>query len=905
MKTVTLTIDGKTITASEGSTVLEAARSAGIQIPTLCYDERMEPYGACRLCIVEIEGMRGLPTSCTTTVAEGMVVRTETETVSQVRRMTCEMLIADHPSDCLACSSNQRCQLQKVASRLGITEKRLKPMERESVLDESNPFYTRDLAKCILCGLCVRVCDEVRGVTAIGIAGRGYESRIAAFGDDSVDHSTCESCGACVDICPVDALRAKHETLPPDKTVHTICPYCGCGCELEIGVRANKIVRVQGARECPVNWGQLCVKGRFGLDFVSAPDRLTKPLIKRNGEFEEASWDEALDLVASKLGEIKEKHGADAIAGFASAKCTNEENYVFQKMMRAAVGTNNVDHCARLCHASTVAGLSLAFGSGAMTNSIEEFEHADCIFVTGSNTTEAHPIIALRIKAAVERHGAQLLVADPRAIDLTRFASQHVRQRCGSDVALFNAMIHVIIGEGLADKDFIANRTEGFEELAKSVEHCTVEWAAAITGVDAEEIRKLARTYAKAKSASIVYSMGITQHTTGTDNVLAVANLAMLTGNIGRLSTGVNPLRGQNNVQGACDLGSLPNVYTGYQPVTAPDIQKKFEKAWGVPLSDKVGLPLTEAIHAAADGRLKGIYIMGENPMVSDPNLNHAREAIENLEFLCVQDIFMTETAQMADVVLPAVSFAEKDGTFTNTERRVQRVRKVLDPPGEARQDWDITSEIATRLGYEMHYDSAEEILAEIASVTPILAGITFDRIDKIGIPWPCPTTDHPGTPFLHEGEFKRGLGKFHPTLFREPAELPDDEYPLILTTGRVLYHFHTGTMTRRSPGLEEISPPTPFEINPTDAAELGIAEGDTAQLSSRRGVVRAQALVTERAPRGTVFMPFHFSEAAANTLTNDALDPVAKIPEFKVCAVRVDAVPQATPVTASAREDS
>ena len=888
METVSLTIDGRQISVPDGTTVLEAALSNDIYIPALCHEPRLEPYGACRMCIVAIEGMAGLPTACTTRAADGMVVRTDTEKVNAVRRVICEMLIADHPSDCLTCSSNQRCELQKIASYLGVTQQRMQEGDREVVVDDSNPFFTRDMSKCILCGLCVRVCEELRGVGAIEVAGRGYESRVAAFGDRLIAESVCESCGECVDVCPVGALSARAETLPPAREVRTTCPYCGCGCGLVLGIRGGRIVRIRGEVEHPVNRGSLCVKGRFGLDFVNAEDRLTTPLIRRNGRLEPAGWDEALEFAAAKLMEIKAAHGPDALAGLSSAKCTNEENYLFQKFMRAAVGTNNVDHCARLCHASTVAGLARAFGSGAMTNSIDEIEYADCILVTGSNTTEAHPIIALRIEAAVRRHGARLIVADPRRIDLTRFAELHLRQRSGTDVALFNAMMRVIIEEDLCDRDFIETRCENFDEFRQAAMALSLEEAAVITGVPANLIRDAARTYAAADSASIIYSMGITQHTTGTDNVLALANLAMLTGNMGRLSTGVNPLRGQNNVQGACDLGALPNVYPGYQKVDDPDVRARFEEAWGVSLPSEPGLTVVEIMNAAHDGDVRGLYIMGENPMLSDPNINHVREALENLEMLCVQDIFLSETAQLAHVVLPAASFAEKDGTFTNTERRVQRVRKALAPPGQARQDWGIICDLASRLGYPMGYGHPREVMDEIASVTPIYGGISLERIEQVGLQWPCPDGDHPGTPFLHEGDFKRGQGRFHATPFKAAAELPDEEYPYLLTTGRLLYHFHTGTLSRRSPGLEQIAPPAPFEMNPEDAAREGIAEGDVAELATRRGAVRARAVVTERSPVGTIFMPFHYREAPANVLTNDALDPVAKIPEYKVCALRL-----------------
>ena len=883
-----ITIDGREILAAEGATVLETALASSLYIPNLCHAPRLEPYGACRLCVVEIEGMRGLPTSCTTVVTDGMVVQSDTERLNNVRRATCEMIIADHPLDCLSCSANQCCELQRAAAYLGITERRFRPLNRQTEIDDSNPFYRRDMSRCMFCGLCVRACNELRNVDAIDIAGRGFESRIAAPGDGPIAESACVSCGECVDLCPTGALKAKQETMTPAYEVNTTCVYCGVGCGLRLGVRAGRIVRVRGQADHVVNRGSLCVKGRFGLDFVGAADRLRTPLIKRNGAFEEATWDEALDLVARRFMEIRRAHGPDALAGLSSAKCTNEENYLFQKLVRTAFATNNVDHCARLCHASTVAGLARAFGSGAMTNSIDELEHADCILVTGSNTTEAHPVIAMRIKWAVRRHGAKLIVADPRAIDLVRFADLHLRQRSGTDVALFNAMMQVILAENLADKAFVKARTEGFNELEACVQSCTPEWAEPITGIPAERIREAARLYAGARRGSIVYSMGITQHTTGTDNVLALANLAMLTGNVGRESTGVNPLRGQNNVQGACDLGALPNVYPGYQPVDDPAVKKRFERAWGVPLPGRAGLTVTEIVNAAGEGTVKGLYIMGENPMVSDPNLNHVADALSKLDFLCVQDIFMTPTAELADVVLPATAFAEKDGTYTNTERRVQLVRRALAGPGEARADWVILCDLSGRMGYTMSYEHPSEIMDEIASLTPIYGGISYDRISQVGLQWPCPDREHPGTEFLHEGKFKRGKGKFHATPFRDAVEKPDEHYPYLLTTGRYLYHWHTRTMTGRVPGLEKLCPPVPVEIHPADARKEGLSHGDIVRIFSRRGEIAAKAVLTERSPRGTVFMAFHFAEGAANTLTIDAVDPIAKIPEFKVCAVQL-----------------
>jgi formate dehydrogenase alpha subunit len=885
---ITLTINGQSVLIDAGSTVFQAAKKEGIYIPHLCYDEDMEPYGACRLCIVEIDGYKGMPTSCTTPATDGMVVRTETEDINRVRKATVELLISTHPPDCLSCRANQKCELQKVAAYLGTDQIRLRREVNDIPLDESNPFFIRDLSKCILCGKCVRACDEIRGVNCIDIAFRGFDSLISTFNNRPILESTCETCGECIRRCPTGALYPKFEILPATDEIETICPYCGCGCGIVLGVRNNKVVSVSGNESNPVSKGSLCVKGRFGLDFVNAEDRLTHPLIKKDGTFVQASWDEALDLISNKIKYTKEKYGADSIAGLSSAKCTNEENYIFQKFMRAAIGTNNVDHCARLCHASTVAGLANAYGSGAMTNSIHELEFANCILVTGSNTTEAHPIIALRIKDAVRKNNAKLIVADPRKIDLTRFAYIHLQHRPGTDVALFNGIMNVIFAEDLLDREFVESRTENIDEARDIIEKYTPEVVEKITGVPACDIIEAARIYAKAERASIVYSMGITQHTTGTDNVLALANLAMLTGNIGRKGTGINPLRGQNNVQGACDMGALPNLLPGYQSVSNASARSNFEKSWGTALPDKPGLTVVEIMHSIEKGTIKLLYIMGENPALSDPNINRTIKALADIDFLVVQDVFMTETAEYADVVLPGVTFAEKDGTFTNTERRVQQIKKALKPPGRAKEDWRIITDISKRLGYEMDYAGADEILVEIASLTPIYGGISFSRLTCEGIQWPCPDEHHPGTVFLHEKAFNRGKGKFHPTPFREAAELPDEEYPFLLTTGRYLHQYHTGTLSRRSPGLDIICPAGTFEINLSDAKLLGIEQDDMVEIESRRGKLLARAKISDNIKKGCIFMAFHFREAAANLLTNDALDPIAKIPEFKVCAVRL-----------------
>jgi len=669
--------------------------------------------------------------------------------------------------------------------------------------------------------------------------------------------------------------------------VLTTCVYCGVGCQLYLKVRDGKVVGVVPERIHGVNQGKLCIKGWTMHEFIHHPERLRKPLIKREGKFVEVGWDEALTYVAKRLNEIRKKNGSDSIGFLSSAKCTNEENYLMQKLARAVIGTNNIDHCARLCHASTLAGLVATFGSGAMTNSIAEIEGADVIFVIGSNTTEQHPLIARRILRAV-RKGSKLILADPRSIDLAGFAAMHVQQKPGTDVALLNGMMNVILREGLEDKSFIESRTENFEALKEVVERYAPEYVERVTGVPASEVEKAALLYARGERSTIIYSMGITQHTTGVDNVISTANLAMLTGNVGKESTGVNPLRGHNNVQGACDVGCLSSYLPGYQKVEDESARAKFESAWEVKLPDKVGLTLVEMINACGK-EIKALYIMGENPLVADPDINHARESLEKLEFFVAQDMFINETSELADVVLPAASLAEKDGTYTNTERRVQRIRKAIESIGECRPDWKIVCQVASKLGYEMHYDSPKEIADEIASLTPIYGGIVYDRLGYEGLQWPCPNREHPGTKYLHKDKFSRGLGRFTPIEYKPPAEETDKEYPMTLTTGRVLFHFHTGTLTRRSPTLNELLSEGYVEVNPTNAEELGILEGDEVKVKSRRGEIRIKARVSDIVPKGVVFIPFHFAEAAANALTIAALDPVAKIPEYKVCAVRLE----------------
>jgi len=830
-----------------------------------------------------------------------MVVHTETDEIQEIRRTIVELAVANHPYDCLVCEKNQECELLQVARYVGVDKDSIERMRRGTLdkpVDTSNPGFNFDHNKCILCGKCVRVCDEIVGTGAIDFAFRGKDTIVSTFGAKPLALSQCQNCGECMEHCPTGALSLKH-ALMPAKEVETICPYCGVGCSIHLGIRGRKIVRVRGAGENGINQEGLCVKGRFGLDFVNHPDRLTRPLIRKEGAkksagfasqseaFREAGWDEALERVAEGFSRILDKHGPDSIGVISSAKCTNEENYLLQKLARAVLGTNNIDHCARLCHASTVTAALAAFGSGAMSNSISDIDHADVIFVIGSNTTECHPIIGRRIKRAVRFNGARLIVGDPRATELSAMAAVHLNHLPGTDVALLNGIMHCIMREGLHDKKFIEDRCEDFEPFADSLVHYTPEAVEEVTGVPREKIRQGARLFGKAKRAIIFYGMGITQHTTGTDNVKAVANLLMLTGNMGRRGTGFSPLRGQNNVQGACDLGALPNVFPGYQPVTDAKARAKFEQAWERNLSEKPGLTLTEMFKAVDDERLKAMYVMGENPTMSEPDSNHAKKALAELDLLVVQDLFLTETARFADVILPAASFAEKDGTFTNTERRIQLVRKAIEPPGEAREDWQIITDVSTRLGYPMSYKSSAEIMDEIARLTPIYGGIHHDRLKNGGLQWPCRDRKDRGTRILHKDRFARGRGKFHVVYDIPPAELPTSTYPLVLTTGRILEHWHTGSMSHRSRVLEALAPESSVELSHADAAQLGIEEGDIVSISSRRGRIETKAKKTDRVFPGQVFMAFHWWDAPANLLTNPALDPIAKIPEYKFASVR------------------
>ncbi|MBE6931663.1 MAG: formate dehydrogenase subunit alpha [Ruminococcaceae bacterium] len=888
-----LKIDGIPVEVEKGTTVLAAAETAGIKIPTLCHIKGLLPDGSCRICVVEItsRGRTSIDTACTAQCSEGDEVFTMSEKVIESRRKTLDLLLSEHRIHCFSCDANGSCKLQDLCVEYGVEKTSFDCSLSEKPIDDSNRFFTYDPSLCILCHRCVNTCNEIVGRGAIDTMNRGFTSVIGVPFDDNWLSSTCESCGNCVQACPTGALmsKPKHKfrSWQVDK-VRTTCTYCGVGCQIEYSTKDGVIVDANGANG-PSNQGLLCVKGRYAYDFVGHKDRLRVPMVRKNGVLTESTWEEALQIVADKINEVKNTHGPNAIAGFSSARTINEDNYLFQKFMRAAVGTNNVDHCARLCHSSTVAGLATTLGSGAMTNCITEIKDADVIFITGSNTTEAHPVMGMYVRQA-KNMGKKLIVADPVRIPLADMADIYMQIKPGTSVALSNGMLHVIFAEGLEDKEYIEKYTEGAAELREFVKYYTPEKTEEITGVPKEQIIEAARLYAGTHHSYIAYAMGITQHVNGTDNVASLSNLALCTGNLGRPGSGINPLRGQNNVQGACDMGALPTDYPGYQKVFNGDVQAKFERAWGVPLNPVKGLTVTETIPAILDDQVKLLYIMGENPMVSDPDTSHVKAALEKA-FVVVQDLFLTETCEYADVVFPSNSFAEKDGTFTNTERRVQRVRQVVRPRGESRDDWWILMQIMNRLGYSCHYDKAEDIFNELRTVTPSYAGITYERIDECGLQWPCPSEDHPGTPILHVNGPMRagGKGLLKCLVWQPSPDVGDPEYPYILNTCRILYHYHTRTMTDRTEAIHDTAPRKWIELWHEDAMELGVREGDWVRVSSKRGSIYVEARIVDTLQPGVAWMPFHYADGA-NMLTDaHNLDPVCKIPGFKQVGVKIE----------------
>ena len=912
--TVTVTIDGHQVTVPPGTTLYDAALSAGITIPVLCHSPKLQPVAVCRMCVVEVQGARVLQAACIRQAEDGMVVQTQSDSVKRSRAMLTELLMADYPQT--APEHNGHAQrstgkanlLLDLAAQQGITAPRFPARPVEAGQDVSSAVIQVNHDACIMCDRCIRACDDVQCNDVIGRAGKGYTARIAFDNDLPMGQSTCVSCGECMAACPTGALIDKPLTLTvlpetPIKKVDSLCPYCGVGCSITytVDTQRNTILQVAG-RESPVNHGRLCVKGRYGFDYAHHQERLVVPLIRKpeyypkaveglanpREAFREATWDEALDMAAQRFMTIKQRFGSQALAGFGSAKCSNEDNYLFQKLIRAVFGTNNVDHCTRLCHASSVAALMEQIGSGSVSNPFADCLETEAIFIIGSNTTHNHPVAATFMKQAAKA-GTTLIVADPRRPEMADYADYYVRFNPGTDVALLNGMMHIIIKEGLYDEQFIEERTEQFDQLREAMQHYTPHVVARLTGVSEQRIIAIARAYGQAERAMIFWGMGISQHTTGTDNARCLINLALLTGNIGRPGTGLHPLRGQNNVQGASDVGLIPMVYTGYQSVADAAIRQKFERAWDVELDPQPGLTVVEIMSAVLDGQIKAMFMMGENPFLSDPNINKVKKCLAAMDFLVVQDIFLTETAVYADVILPGTSFPEKTGTYTNTDSRVQLARKAIEPPGQCRVDWHIIADLARRMGYPMPYTSEEEIWQEIVSLTPPFTGITYERLEQQGVPWPCPAPDHPGILTRFTDTFPRGKATFVPAEFAPARELPDEAYPLVLNTGRVLQHWHTGTMTRRAKALDEIAPEALLEMTPEDMQALGVADGEFVRVVSRRGEVTVKAVGSHKPSRGSVFLPFHFKEAAANLLTIDALDPYGKIPEFKFCAVRVE----------------
>ena len=926
---VTLTINGTRISAPVGQTVLDAANENGIPVPSLCHHKDLSPVGSCRLCMVEVDGFRTEVAACALKVAEGMAVHTETPRIAATRKLILEMLLARYHD--AAGGAAPETEFMYWVNHYGARGPAEAGRKASYEIDgDPHPVIRVDLNKCILCTRCVRACAEVQGRFVWGVAGRGEHAHVVAGTNSTMLDARCESCGACVAFCPTGALdnRKSAGGGKADRLVTTTCAYCGVGCNFDLNVTNEKITGVTSNPYAQVNGMHLCVKGRYGYDFVHHADRLLKPRVRRHvldglarkpgadrGPWVETDWDTALDIVARKLVAVKRESSGAALGLFASAKCTNEENYLMQKLARQVLGTHNIDHCARLCHASTVAGLAMCFGSGAMSNTMRDVaDNAEVIFVIGSNTTEQHPVFGSMLRQAAHRRGAKIVVADPRAIELVEFAALHIRQNPGTDVALINGLMHIIVDKGWHDRTFVEARTEGYAEFAATLASYTPQRVAEITGVPAEQLHQCAEMLARGKPMAVIWAMGITQHTTGVLNVLSLGNLQMLLGNMGIPGGGVNPLRGQNNVQGACDMGALVNFFPGYQSVTDSAARTRFATAWalqtedgdaaGPAPGDKPGLTVTEMIDAAGTGKLRALCILGENPTTTDPDSNHVKECLARAEFVVLQEIFPSDTADYADVLLPGVTWAEKDGTFTNTERRIQLVREAIEPLGESRPDWTIVADLARRMlalqklkpvgpraGWE--YATPWQILEEVAAVTPQYAGVSHSRLEHGDqLHWPVKDANHPGTPILHIGQFTRGKGKFYACEHLPAQELPDRAYPLLLTTGRVLYHWHGGEMTRRSPGLLAIYPRTLVEINPEDAATCDIVNGATMRIASRRGEMIAEALVTERVAPGVIFGNFHFpGDNNVNNLTIAALDPVAKIPEYKVCAVRVEKV--------------
>jgi formate dehydrogenase major subunit len=897
---VTLEIDGKSVTVPAGTSVMRAAVDAGVQVPKLCATDNVEAFGSCRLCLVEVEGRRGTPASCTTLAEPGMKVRTQSPKLAKLRRGVMELYISDHPLDCLTCAANGDCELQDMAGVVGLREVRYGydgANHLQAEKDESNPYFTFDPSKCIVCSRCVRACEEVQGTFALTIEGRGFESKVAAGNQNFLD-SECVSCGACVQACPTATLVEKSviEKGQAEHSVVTTCAYCGVGCAFKAEMQGNEVVRMVPYKDGKANHGHSCVKGRFAWGYATHKDRITKPMIREKitDPWREVSWEEAIGRAASEFKRIQAKYGQDSVGGITSSRCTNEETYLVQKLIRAAFGNNNTDTCARVCHSPTGYGLKTTFGTSAGTQNFDSVEQADVIIVIGANPTDAHPVFASQMKKRL-REGARLIVIDPRQIDLVKMphveAQYHLPLRPGTNVAVINAIAHVIVTEGLVDETFVKERcdVQAFENWRKFIaeERNSPETLAPITGVPAGDVRAAARLYATGGNGAIYYGLGVTEHSQGSTMVMGMANLAMATGNLGRPGVGVNPLRGQNNVQGACDMGSFPHEFTGYRHVSDEPTRHLFEQDWGVALRGDPGLRIPNMLDAAVDGTFKGLYVQGEDIAQSDPNTKHVTAGLAAMECVVVQDLFLNETAMYAHVFLPGSSFLEKDGTFTNAERRISPVRKAMAPVGGL-ADWEITVALSNALGYPMHYNHASEIMDEIARLTPTFAGVSFARLDELGsIQWPCNEKAPEGTPVMHIGGFARGKGRFMITEFVATDERTTGRFPLILTTGRILSQYNVGAQTRRTDNNvwhhEDV-----LEIHPFDAENRGIEQGDLVAIASRAGETTLRAEVTERIQPGVVYTTFHHPVTGANVVTTEFTDWATGCPEYKVTAVEV-----------------
>ncbi len=902
---VTLMIDDREITVPEGTSIMRASIMAGINVPKLCATDSLEPFGSCRLCVVEIEGRRGYPASCTTPVAEGLKVHTQTPKLADIRRGTMELYISDHPLDCLTCATNGDCELQDMAGAVGLREVRY-GYEGENHLkaekDESNPYFTFDPSKCIVCSRCVRACEETQGTFALTISGRGFDSKVAAGVNDFMN-SECVSCGACVQACPTATLIEKTviEHGVPEHSVTTTCAYCGVGCSFNAEMKGEEVVRMVPNKNGGANHGHSCVKGRFAWGYATHKDRITTPMIRKSihDEWQQVSWDEAFSYAASEITRIQAKYGKDSIGGITSSRCTNEEVYVVQKLVRAVFGVNHVDTCARVCHSPTGYGLKQTIGESAGTQTFDSVMQSDVIFVIGANPTDGHPVFASQMKRRL-REGAKLIIADPRAIDLVNSphvkADHHLKLQPGTNVALISAIAHVIVTEGLVNEAFVKERCEwdSFVEWRDFVAlpQNSPEVLGLAMGVPAEELRAAARLYATGGNAAIYYGLGVTEHSQGSTMVMGIANLAMATANIGREGVGVNPLRGQNNVQGSCDMGSMPHEYPGYRHVSDVATQALFESAWGRPLSNDPGLRIPNMLDNAIEGSFKAIYCVGEDIVQSDPNTQHVTHALENMECVIVQDLFLNETAMFAHVFFPGASFLEKSGTFTNAERRISPVRRVMTPKN-GMEDWEVTAKFSNALGYPMEYKHASEIMDEVASLTPTFKGVSFQKLDELGsIQWPCNDDQPLGTPTMHIDEFVRGKGKFFVTQYVATTEKVTPKFPLILTTGRILSQYNVGAQTRRTKNVAWHSEDI-VEIHPHDAAERGVNDGDWVGINSRAGETVLRVKVTERVQPGVIYTTFHHPESGANVITTDNSDWATNCPEFKVTAVQVTRVNQ------------